>query len=115
MLGIVFEAKELVTGGRVDVGRELVLDALPRGEVGGVLVAVFPDGAPGLEHGARRGGTDLGWGGEPVLEEAADHQGVRLRVEGVELGGDVGLRADVELRSRVCGGAMVWFGGGVGG
>lgn len=101
LLRIVFEAKELVTVGRVDVGRELVLDALPRGEVGGVLVAVFPDSAPGLEHGPRRGGADLARGGEPVLQEAADHQGVGLRVEGVELGGDVGLRADVELRNRV--------------
>ena len=33
-----------------------------------------------------------------MLEEAANHEGVGFRVEGVELGGDVRLRADdVEL------------------
>ncbi|PKI31091.1 hypothetical protein CRG98_048518 [Punica granatum] len=38
---------------------------------------------------------DLGGGGEAAHEEAADHEGVGLGVEGVELGGDVGLRAGV--------------------
>lgn len=58
---------------RVDVGGELVLDAFPGGEVGGLLVAVLPDGAPRLEDGAGGGGADLGRGGKAVLEEAADH------------------------------------------
>ena len=37
----------------------LVLDSLPCGEVCGVLIAVFPDGAPRLKEG-----TDLCWCGE---------------------------------------------------
>lgn len=109
LLGIVLETEKLVTVG-VDVGGELVLDALPGREVGRVLVPVLPDGAPRLEDGARRGGADLGRRGEAALQEAADHQGVGLRVEGVELGGDVGLRTDVERRRR----AAVVGGGGVG-
>ncbi|KAG6665526.1 hypothetical protein CIPAW_02G167100 [Carya illinoinensis] len=100
LLGIVFEAEELITGGGVDVGGELVLDALPGGKVRGVLVAVLPDGAPGLEDGPGCGSADLSRGGESLLQEAADHQGVGLRIEGVELGRDVGLGADMEFGDR---------------
>lgn len=95
LLGVVLEAEEFVTV-RVDVSGELVLDPLPSREVSGVLVAVLPDGAPGLEDGAGRGGADLRRRGEAALEEAADHEGVGLRVEGVELRRDVGLGADEE-------------------
>lgn len=115
LLRIVFEAKEFVTGVRVHVRGELVLDSLPRGEVGGVLVAVFPDGAPRLQDGAWSGGADLRRRGQAVLEEAADHEGVGFRVEGVELGGDVGLRADdVELGLRCRVGLAVRVGVGFG-
>lgn len=85
----------------VHVGIELVLDALPGGEVGGVLVAVLPDGAPGAEDGAGGGAADLVGGGESTLEDAARHEVVGLAVEGVELGGDVRLGVDVRrLRAR---------------
>lgn len=119
LLVIVLEAQEFVTV-LVDVGGELVLDALPGGDVGGVLVAVLPDGAPGLEDGAGRGGADLDGGGEAGVEDAPDHEGMGIRVEGVELGGDVGLRGDVDgLGFGVGFGVRVWdvvvFVGGVGG
>nr|POE45710.1 hypothetical protein CFP56_05599 [Quercus suber] len=69
-----------------------VLDLLPCG----VLIAVFLDGVPRLQDGA-----DLRQRGQAVLEEAANHEGVGFRVEGVELEGDVGLQADdVELGLR---------------
>ena len=77
------------------------MDSLPRGEVRGVLVAVFPDGAPRLKDGA-----DLRWCGQAVLEEAANHEGVGFRVEGVELGGDVRLRADDMELGLLC---LVWL------
>lgn len=93
--GVVFKAEELVSRGGVEASGELVLDAFPRGDVGGVLVAVFPDGAPGLEDGARGGDADLGGGGEAAFAEAEDHEGVGIGVEGVELGGDVGVWVDV--------------------
>lgn len=80
---------------------ELVLDAFPGGEVGSVLVAVFPDGAPAGQYGCRSGGADLVGSGEAALEDAADHQGVRFHVEGVELGGYVGVRINVLDNSRV--------------
>ncbi|KAK7836067.1 coproporphyrinogen-iii oxidase 2, partial [Quercus suber] len=67
----------------------LVLDSLPRGEVRGVLVVVFPDD------------VDLCRCGQAVLEEAVDHEGVGFWVEGVKLGGDVGLRAD-DMELRLC-------------
>lgn len=92
---VVLEAEELVARGRVEARGELVLDPFPGGEVGGVLVAVFPDGAPGFEDGARGGDADLGGGGEAAFAEAEDHEGVGVGVEGVELGGDVWLRVDV--------------------
>ena len=77
------------------------MDSLPRGEVRGVLIAVFPDGAPRLKDGA-----DLRRCGQAVLEEAANHEGVGFRVEGVELGGDVRLRVDdVELGLH----CLVWL------
>lgn len=95
LLGIVLETEEFITI-LVDMGGELVLDALPSGEVSGVLVAVLPDGAPRLEHRSWRGGSDLGWGGEPALQEAANHQGMGLRVESVELGGDMGIGTNIE-------------------
>ena len=48
-----------------------------------------------------------------MLEEAADYEGVGFRVEGVELGGDVGLRADdVELRLHYLVGLVVLGRGG---
>ena len=55
LVRVVFEAEEVGVGGNVVVRSELVLDAFPGGEVGGVLVAVLPDGAPGGEHGAGGG------------------------------------------------------------
>lgn len=116
LLGIVLEAKKLVAS-VIHVGGELVLDPLPGGEVGGLLVAVLPDGAPGLEHGPRGGISDLERGGEAVLEDAADHEGVGLRVEGVELGGNVGLRGDEEglVRGDTCRRVSGGAGGGVAG
>lgn len=69
---VVFEAQELITVG-ADMGGELVLDALPGGDVGGVLVAVLPDGAPTGEDGGGGGGSDLVGGGEAAPQEAADH------------------------------------------
>lgn len=110
LLGIVLEAEEFVTV-LVDMGGELVLDALPRGEVSRVLVPVLPDGAPRLEHGSRRGGSDLSRVGEPALQEAPNHQGVGLRVESVELGRDMGLRTDVERRRWWRGPVLVRIGG----
>lgn len=82
MLSVVFEAEELVVAG--DDG-ELVLDPFPRREVGGVLVTVFPDGAPRLEDGLWGCDADLGGGGETVLAEAEGHEGVGGGVECVEL------------------------------
>lgn len=95
LLVVVLETQEFVTV-LVDMGGELVLDALPCGDVSGVLVAVLPDDPPGLENGSGRGGPDLGRVGEAALEKALDHEGMGLRVEGVELGRDVGLRGDVK-------------------
>lgn len=95
LLGIILEVQELITGAGVDVGGELLLDALPRGEVGRVLVPVLPHRAPGLEDGAGRGGPNLGGGRQALLEDALDHEGVGIRVEGVELGRDVGVGANV--------------------
>lgn len=97
LLGIVLKAQEEVVTVMVMVGGsgELVLDAFPGGEVGGVLVAILPDGAPAGEDGGRSGGADLVGSGEAALEDAADHQGMGLGVEGVELGGDVGFWVDV--------------------
>ncbi|KAE8709395.1 hypothetical protein F3Y22_tig00110332pilonHSYRG01436 [Hibiscus syriacus] len=46
---IAFEAKEFVTGTRVHMRDELVLDPLPSGEVSSVLVTVLPNGAPRFE------------------------------------------------------------------
>lgn len=102
LLRIVLEAKEFVTVVWIHVCGELILDALPRGEVGGVFVAVLPDGTPRLEDGAWGCEADLRRCGEALLEEAADHEGVRFRVEGVELGGDVRLRAD-DVEFGYCG------------
>ena len=82
LLSVVFEAEEIIAAG--DDG-ELVLDTFPRREVGGVLVTVFPDGAPRLEDGVWSCGADLGGGGEAVLEEAEGHEGVGGGVECVEL------------------------------
>lgn len=73
---------------------EFVLDALPGGEIGGVLVAVLPDGAPAGEDGGRGGGFDFVGRGEAALENTGDHEGVGLLVESVELGGEVGERGD---------------------
>lgn len=96
LVGVVFEAEEVGVGIRVVVGGKLVLDAFPGGEVGGVLVAVLPDGAPGGEHGAGGGGADVGGGGEAAEEEGAEHEGVGGGGEGVELGRDVGVGGDEE-------------------
>ena len=89
------------------VGRrgELVLDALPRGEVGGVLVPVLPDGPPRGEHGERRGGADLVGGGGAAGEDAAQHEPVRGGAEGVELRGDVRGRVDDRQQREGRGGA----------
>lgn len=95
LVWVVLEEEDWVAAAGVDVGIELVLDALPGGEVGCVLVAVLPDGAPGAEDGAGGGAADLVRGGEAALEDAAGHEGVGVAVEGVELGGDVGLGVDV--------------------
>lgn len=92
---VVFKAEELVAGGGIEARGELVLDPFPRRDVGGVLVAVLPDGAPRFEDGARGGDADLGGGGEAAFAEAEDHEGVGFGVECVELGGDVRLRVDV--------------------
>nr|POE58243.1 coproporphyrinogen-iii oxidase 2, chloroplastic [Quercus suber] len=45
--------------------------------------------------------VDLCRCGQAVLEEAVDHEGVGFWVEGVKLGGDVGLRAD-DMELRLC-------------
>ena len=106
LVRVVLEAEEGVTVG-IEVRLELVLDALPGSEVCGFLVAVLPDGAPGLEDGAGGGVDDLGGGGEAAVEEGADHEGVGFGVEGVELGGDVGFRGDEEgRRGRGFGGVV---------
>ena len=77
------------------------MDSLPRGEVRGVLGAIFPNSVPRLKDGA-----DLYRRGQAMLEEAANHEGVGFWVEGVELGGDVRLRADdVELGLH----CLVWL------
>lgn len=82
------------------VGRscELVLDALPRGEVGGILVPVLPHRPPRGEHGGRRGGADLLGGGGAAREEAPQHERMGGSGEGVELRGDVRRRVDVRQR-----------------
>lgn len=85
LLRIVFEKKEFVTVFFVAAGAELVLDAFPRREEGGALVAVLPDGAPALEHRTRGRGADFVGGGETVLKDAADHEGVRVGIERVKL------------------------------
>lgn len=97
LLSIVLEIEKFVTV-FVDRGRELVLDSLPSGEIRGVLVPVLPHGAPRLEDGARRGGAYLTRRREAVLENAADHERVRLGIEGVELRRYVRLGRDVEGR-----------------
>ena len=87
------------------------MDLLPRG----VLVVVFPNGAPRLQDGPWSGSVDLRRPGQAMLEEVADHEGVGFRVEGVELGGDVGLWADdVELGLRYRVGWVVRVGVGFG-
>lgn len=43
LVWVILEEEDRVAAAVVDVGTELVLDALPGGEVGGVLVAVLPD------------------------------------------------------------------------
>ena len=87
------------------------MDLLPRG----VLVVVFPNGAPQLQDSQWSGGVDLHRRGQAMLEEVADHEGVGFRVEGVELGGDVGLRVDdVELGLRCLVGLVVRVGVGFG-
>lgn len=98
LLRVILETEVLVTGCGVHVSRKLVLDSLPRREVGRILVTVLPDGPPRLEHGSRRGGADLGWSCEPLLQNAPDHQSVRLRVESVELSGYMRLGANVRGR-----------------
>lgn len=95
LLGVILEAKKFITGGGVHMGGKLVLDALPCGEVRGILVSVLPDGAPRLEDSAWGGDADLSRGRESVLADAAEHEGVRLGVEGIELGGDVGVGTDI--------------------
>jgi len=89
------------------VGRrgELVLDALPRGEVGGVLVAVLPDRPPGGEHGERRGAADLVGGGGAAGADAAQHEPVGGGAEGVELRRDVWGRVDGRQQREGGGGA----------
>ena len=73
------------------------MDLLPRG----VLVVFFPNGVSRLQDGPWSGG--------------ADHEGVGFLVEGVELGGDVGLRVDdVELGLRCLVGLVVRVGVGFG-
>jgi hypothetical protein len=69
------------------VGRraELVLDALPSGEVGRVLVPVLPHRPPRGEHGGGRRGADLVGGRGAAGEDASQHERVRLGGEGVEL------------------------------
>lgn len=83
---------------------ELVLDALPRGEVGGVLVAVLPYRPPRGEHGGRGSGADLVDSGGAAREDAPQHEAVRRDGEGVELRGYV--------RGRVDGGQQREGGGG---
>lgn len=117
LVRVVFEAEEVGVGGNVVVRSELVLDAFPGGEVGGVLVAVLPDGAPGGEHGAGGGGADVGGGGEAAEEEGAEHEGVGGGGEGVELGRDVGVGGDEEgvgIGIWGCGRGRVGGGGGGG-
>lgn len=77
------------------MGSKLVLYTLPRGEVRCILVPVLPDGAPRLEDSAWGGDADLSRSRESMLADAADHERVRLGVEGIELGGDVGVGTDV--------------------
>lgn len=90
LVGVVFEAEEVGVRGE----GEFVLDAFPGGEVGGVGVAVFPDGAPRGEDGAGGGGDDVLRRGEAAEEEGAEHEGVGGWGKGVELGGDVWVWGD---------------------
>lgn len=90
------EAEEVGVGGGVVVGGEFVLDAFPGSEIGSVLVAVLPDGAPGGQNVARGGVADVGGGGKATEEERAEHEGVGGWGEGVELRGDVRVRGDEE-------------------
>jgi len=112
LVRVVFEAEEVGVGGGVVVGGEFVLDAFPGGEVGGVFVAVLPDGTPGGEDGAGSGAADVGGGGEAVEEEGAEHEGVGGGGEGVELGGDVGVGGDEKGFGGRGGGGVGGGGGG---
>lgn len=82
--GIVLEEKHAT-----HAGVELVLNTLPRGEIGSILIPVLPDGAPGSEDGTWGRRADLVGGGDAALEDAVDHERMGVTVEGVELGGDV--------------------------
>lgn len=99
--GVGLEVKVAAVGRR----GELVLDALPRGEVGSVLVPVLPDGPPGGEHGERRGAADLVGGGGAARADAAQHEPVGGGAEGVELRRDVRGRVDGRQRREGGGGA----------
>jgi hypothetical protein len=89
------------------VGRsgELVLDALPRGEVGSVLVPILPDRPPGGEHGERRGAADLVGRCGAACSDAAYHEPVGGGAEGVELRRDVRDRVDRRQQREGGGGA----------
>lgn len=121
MARIVLEANEFITGIGIHVRGELVLDPLPSGEVSGVLVAVLPHGPPRFEDGTRRSGSDLSGSGQAMLADAADHEGMGVGVESVELRGNVMLRANVVVAEGLrrdltgIGGDVVVVGGGMGG
>lgn len=97
LLSIVLETEKFVTV-FVDRRRELVLDSLPRRQIRSVLVPVLPHRPPRLENGARRGGAYLTRRREAVLENATDHQRVRLGIKRVELRRYMRLRRDIERR-----------------
>lgn len=80
--------------GIIDTSDELVLNPFPTSEIRGVLVAVSPDEAPGVEDVVGDGGADEVGGREAGGEEGGEHEGVRGGGEGVELGGNVGFRVD---------------------
>ncbi|KAM0946046.1 hypothetical protein DsansV1_C09g0090671 [Dioscorea sansibarensis] len=69
---------------------EFVLDTLPGSEIRSILITVLPHRPPGLQNRARGSLTELIRSCEPALEDATDHKIVRLAIEGIELGGDVG-------------------------